>query len=98
MSEPKATECWTQVDLDKHYPCAGTVSETYECPGDRPAILMWKDDYEQLKESLKHREELYWKLTAEFDAMRKELEELRARVLPRVKDLSNTIEFTEDHD
>jgi hypothetical protein len=43
----------------------------------RCAVLLWREDYEQLKASLKHREELYWKLTAEFDAMRKELEELR---------------------
>jgi hypothetical protein len=34
---------------------------------------MWRHDYEHLTESLKHREELYWKLTAEFDAMRGEL-------------------------
>lgn len=47
--EPKVTECWTQVDLDEHYPCAGAVSETYQCPGDRTAVLMWREDYEQLK-------------------------------------------------
>jgi hypothetical protein len=76
-NDPKVTECWAQVALAKEFPCAGAVSYDKEVVSDRPAILIWKEDYEQLKASLKHREELYWKLTAEFDAMRGELEELR---------------------
>jgi hypothetical protein len=74
MSEPKVTECYLDAEGD----IGGAPSLQGKQYGDRPAILLWREDYEQLKASLKHREELYWKLTAEFDAMRGELEELRA--------------------
>jgi hypothetical protein len=90
--EPKVTECWAQIALDKRFPCAGAVSYDKEVVSDRPAILLWREDYDAL---LKEREELrkrcrynldpgaqitcwdeYESLRARYNAMRKELEEL----------------------
>lgn len=81
MSEPKVTECWVERDADG---CPDifddmSVSSTEYTSNFIPCVAMWRHDHDALIASLKHREELYWKLTAEFDAMRGELEELRAK-------------------
>lgn len=77
---PKVTECWT-VEAGDGSPVLHWVFDKKDSYHPAAAILMWREDYDALRESLKHREELYWKLTAEFDAMRKELEELKGQNL-----------------
>ena len=78
--EPKVTECWTQVDLDEHYPCAGAVSEKYQCPGDRPAILMWREDYDAMRVQLKKLELELQYATDDNNRVSGELERLKVEL------------------
>jgi len=89
-NEPKVTECWVEEDSEG---CPGWWGVSPTEGYGNPAILMWKEDYDSLKASLKHREELYWKLTAEFDAMRGELEELRDKYNAVVKAIEDEIKY-----
>ena len=75
--ESKIAYGWCLIGINGH-PVPDSVSELPEIEErEQECVVMWRHDYDALKASLKHREELYWKLTAEFDAMRGELEELR---------------------
>ncbi len=71
--ESKIAYGWCLIGINGH-PVSDSVSELPEIEErEQECVVMWRHDYEHLTESLKHREELYWKLTAEFDAMRGEL-------------------------
>ena len=47
----KVTECWTEDDEGR--PLPGEVSERKCIYDDRPAILMWKEDYDAILKELK---------------------------------------------
>ncbi len=102
--ESKIAYGWCLIGINGH-PVPDSVSELPEIEErEQECVVMWRHDYDALKASLKHREELYWKLTAEFDAMRKELEELRAerkKLIRAGKVLAAAVKVmndTEDHD
>ena len=79
MSEPKVTECWAKegwTPADRVFtghPMLLCIAHDQFTSNHRPAILMWKEDY---------------------DAMRKELEELRKEL--RIKALNEMVAISQE--
>lgn len=98
--EPKVTECWVEEGFGSNgHP---TLEGAYDKEHDwyRPAILMWREDYDAMKcelESEKKWAEHYFR---EWEKAKKELEELRARPARKGEFPSRTIDpsLLEAHD
>ena len=66
MSEPKVTECW--ADLDS-YGCPESLDVLEkEAIGYRPAILLWREDYDAMRKELEELRKNYNELIGRLRA------------------------------